>query len=285
MLRKAQENLSTIRTSRALVVIVACLAIFTDTILDTVVAYIMLAETFTDNTERAKTIGLVQTGMTLGALVGPVIGGVMYQFLGYKSPFLLIAGMTVVDGVLRLLLPRKSELAAVEEEEDYSILNFLQDPYVMTTAGLALVPSAVGYVIGAFLSSKLVEMAGWHGSRYGSAFAISETAVCTATVVGLGIGGFLLNSVGFFWMMLGAGTFNILLSPLAILLRNPPSKEKKEKLEFLQGFLQEAFFLQEFLQENPFPAGMLQVFLQKFLQEKGPNILAACFFNLLAATK
>ncbi|XP_035670557.1 chromaffin granule amine transporter-like [Branchiostoma floridae] len=155
-------------------------------------AYIMLAETFTDNTERAKTIGLVQTGMTLGALVGPVIGGVMYQFLGYKSPFLLIAGMTVVDGVLRLLLPRKSELAAVEEEEDYSILNFLQDPYVMTTAvfifvvtttallvwgvvpvwmmmtmhsspwqqGLALVPSAVGYVIGAFLSSKLVEMAG-----------------------------------------------------------------------------------------------------------------------------
>ncbi|XP_066287466.1 chromaffin granule amine transporter-like isoform X1 [Branchiostoma lanceolatum] len=281
-------------------------------------ALVMLAETFPDNTERAEVIGLARSGVIVGSLVGPVIGGVMYQFLGYKSPFMLIAGLTVVDGVLRLLLPKRTAPAFVKEEEDYSIVNYLKDPYIMTTTvfifvpittaltvwgvvpvwmmmtmkaspwqqGMALVPSAVGYVIGSVLSSMLVEKAGcWlltlvgtlglgvftsllplcknipelvtpylafglagglletsvlteighladirHGSRYGSAFAISETANSFACVVGLGIGGALLNAVGFFWMMLGMGIINILLSPFAIILRNPPSTEKKDKL-------------------------------------------------------
>ncbi|XP_066287475.1 synaptic vesicular amine transporter-like isoform X2 [Branchiostoma lanceolatum] len=282
------------------------------------VALVMLAETFPDNAERAEVIGLARSGVIVGSLVGPVIGGVMYQFLGYKSPFMLIAGLTVVDGVLRLLLPKRTAPAFVKEEEDYSIVNYLKDPYIMTTTvfifvpittaltvwgvvpvwmmltmraspwqqGMALVPSAVGYVIGSILSSMLVEKAGcWlltlvgtlglgvftsllplcknipelvtpylafglagglsetsvlteighladirHGSRYGSAFAISETANSFACVVGLGIGGALLNAVGFFWMMLGIGIINILLSPFAIILRNPPSTEKKDKL-------------------------------------------------------
>ncbi|XP_078607394.1 synaptic vesicular amine transporter-like isoform X3 [Branchiostoma floridae x Branchiostoma japonicum] len=62
-----------------------------------IAAFIMLSMTFTD-ADRAKAIGVAQTGMTLGVLIGPVIGGVMYEFLGYKSPFLLIAGLAVVDG-------------------------------------------------------------------------------------------------------------------------------------------------------------------------------------------
>ncbi|CAH1244387.1 SLC18A2 [Branchiostoma lanceolatum] len=242
--------------------------------LSAVAAYIMLAKTFTVNTERASTIALVHSGLTVGSLVGPVIGGVMYHFIGFKSPFLLIAGLTFVNGALSLLLPRTSEAASEEEEEDYSIFNYLKDPYVMINAviifvettttlmvlasswqqGVALVPIGVGYIIGTFLSSTLMKKAGsWlltfvgsigsevfttiiplcsdipelvapyltlgiasgliqtsvvtdighladirHGSRYGSAFAISVTAKDVGTVLGLGIGGVFLNAVGFF---------------------------------------------------------------------------------------
>ncbi|XP_066266729.1 chromaffin granule amine transporter-like isoform X3 [Branchiostoma lanceolatum] len=134
--------------------------------------------------------------------------------------------------------------------------------------GVALVPIGVDYIIGTFLSSTLMKKAGsWLLTFVGSiglgvfttiiplcsdipelvapyltlgiasgtardtaAFAISVTAMDVGTVLGLGIGGVFLNAVGFFRIMLGAGIFNILLSPVAILLRNPPSIEKKDEM-------------------------------------------------------
>ncbi|XP_035679764.1 chromaffin granule amine transporter-like isoform X1 [Branchiostoma floridae] len=250
--------------------------------------------------------------------VGPVIGGVMYEFLGYKSPFLLIAGLAVVDGVLRLLQQRPAEEESKEKADDYSSLNLLKDPYVLLAAaflfvgtaasvmvggmvpvwmmmsmnasawqqGVSALPAAGGFIIGTFLSSMLVGRTGrWllilvgilglgvsmaiiplarnipelitpylafgifsglaettvlteigeladtrHGSKYGSAFAISESAMCIGITIGLAVSGVLMDALGFFWMMLGLGLLNVLLSPAAILLRNVPSTEKMDKL-------------------------------------------------------
>ncbi|XP_035686345.1 synaptic vesicular amine transporter-like isoform X5 [Branchiostoma floridae] len=235
-----------------------------------IAAFMMLAMTFKD-TDRAKAIGFSQSGMTIGLLVGPAIGGAMYESLGYKSPFLLIAGVTVVDGVLRLLQQRPAEEKSKENAEEYSSLNLLKDPYVLLAAafifvgiatammvggmvpvwlmismnasawqqGVAILPQSVGYIIGSILSPVLVGKAGrWrlilvgslglgvsmtimplsrnipeliapyfafgvagglaetavlteigeladsrHGSKYGSAFAISETAIGVGTTI------------------------------------------------------------------------------------------------------
>ncbi|XP_078617421.1 chromaffin granule amine transporter-like isoform X1 [Branchiostoma floridae x Branchiostoma japonicum] len=152
-----------------------------------IAAFMMLAMTFKD-TDRAKAIGFSQSGMTIGLLVGPAIGGAMYESLGYKSPFLLIAGVTVVDGVLRLLQQRPAEEKSKENAEEYSSLNLLKDPYVLLAAafifvgiatammvggmvpvwlmismnasawqqGVAILPQSVGYIIGSILSPVLV---------------------------------------------------------------------------------------------------------------------------------
>ncbi|XP_035686344.1 synaptic vesicular amine transporter-like isoform X4 [Branchiostoma floridae] len=159
-----------------------------------IAAFMMLAMTFKD-TDRAKAIGFSQSGMTIGLLVGPAIGGAMYESLGYKSPFLLIAGVTVVDGVLRLLQQRPAEEKSKENAEEYSSLNLLKDPYVLLAAafifvgiatammvggmvpvwlmismnasawqqGVAILPQSVGYIIGSILSPVLVGKAGRAG--------------------------------------------------------------------------------------------------------------------------
>ncbi|CAH1233515.1 SLC18A2 [Branchiostoma lanceolatum] len=185
-----------------------------------VAAFAMVIAVFHDKEDRAKNVGFVNTGRNFGVLVGPVIGGVMYQFVGYSSPFLLIAGMTLVDGLLRLLLPKR-ETAPNDEDGDYSIFNLLKDPYVMTTAGIT--------------STTLITETGYladirHGSRYGTAYAIAENAICLGIAVGLASSGTLLNALGFPWMMRTAGLLNVLLSPAALLLRNPPKRQEKFKL-------------------------------------------------------
>ncbi|XP_066266512.1 synaptic vesicular amine transporter-like isoform X1 [Branchiostoma lanceolatum] len=282
-----------------------------------VAAFAMVIAVFHDKEDRAKNVGFVNTGRNFGVLVGPVIGGVMYQFVGYSSPFLLIAGMTLVDGLLRLLLPKR-ETAPNDEDGDYSIFNLLKDPYVMTTSaflfmetttalliwgslpvymmitmnasswqqGVGSAPTGLGFLIGALTASKLLERAAcWlvmllgsigfgvftitlplcknlpqmlvpyfivglsrgitsttliteigyladirHGSRYGTAYAIAENAICLGIAVGLASSGTLLNALGFPWMMRTAGLLNVLLSPAALLLRNPPKRQEKFKL-------------------------------------------------------
>ncbi|CAH1225548.1 SLC18A2 [Branchiostoma lanceolatum] len=282
-----------------------------------VAAFAMIVAAFPDKVERNKNVGFANAGRNLGVLVGPIIGGTMYQFLGYSSPFLLIAGMTLVDGILRLLLPRR-ETSANEDEGDYPLFNMLKDPYVMTTTaflfvemttelliwgsvpvvmmitmdatawqqGVGLLPTGVGFLVGAFTEPKLEGKAGcWmmtllgsvgfgifttilplcrnipqmiapyfivgiargitettlmteigyladirHDSKYGRAYAIAETANCLGIAVGLGMSGALLNALGFPWMIRMAGLTNLLLSPAALLLRNPPRRQQMDKL-------------------------------------------------------
>ncbi|XP_078700516.1 chromaffin granule amine transporter-like isoform X1 [Branchiostoma floridae x Branchiostoma belcheri] len=284
--------------------------------LSTVAALVMVSAAFRDNAERAKNVGIVQTGMTFGIIVGPIIGGVMYQFFGYSSPFLLVAGMTIVDGFMRLLLP-KEDASSNGDDRDYSYFNFVKDKYFMLTTvlifmqtvttlilwgiapvwmmitmnaqpwqqGLGLLPYCVGFLMGAFTASKLVKKTGcWlgacigfvgmgifttilplcrsipqmiapffflgfargitdttlitetahladirHDSKYGRAYAISETSINLGIVFGLGTSGVLLNALGFTWMMRTTGAVNILVGPLALLLRNPPSRPDKNK--------------------------------------------------------
>lgn len=55
---------------------------------------------------------VMESIITAGAISGPPIGGLMYEILGYKGPFLLIAlanGLSVVFGLLLIPSPRKQE--------------------------------------------------------------------------------------------------------------------------------------------------------------------------------
>ena len=62
----------------------------------------MLADRYSDDTERGTAMGTALSGLALGILLGPIFGGVTYQFLGKASPFLILAFLALMDGALQV---------------------------------------------------------------------------------------------------------------------------------------------------------------------------------------
>lgn len=68
-----------------------------------------------ENVNPANTgrqIGWAVGGIGIGTTLGPVLGGVLYDRLGWEAPFVFCIGLCVVDYVGRLLVLEKSEVAA-----------------------------------------------------------------------------------------------------------------------------------------------------------------------------
>ncbi|XP_072409906.1 chromaffin granule amine transporter [Chiloscyllium punctatum] len=94
----------------------------------------MLASYYTDDNERGKTMGIALGGIAVGVLVGAPFGSVMYEYVGKSSPFLILAGLALIDGALQLsiLSPTK---AIAESQKGSSLLTLLRDPYILIAAG------------------------------------------------------------------------------------------------------------------------------------------------------
>lgn len=61
----------------------------------------LIAETH-EQSVRGSAIGLAQTGLALGLLCGPLIGGLLFEKLGRKMTFRLAAGIVVLNAVAQL---------------------------------------------------------------------------------------------------------------------------------------------------------------------------------------
>lgn len=64
----------------------------------------MLADKYPDDAERGNAMAIALGGLALGVLIGPVFGGTLYQFVGKATPFLILAGLALVDGGKDLLM-------------------------------------------------------------------------------------------------------------------------------------------------------------------------------------
>ncbi len=82
--------------------------------------------------ERGKAMGIALSGMTGGFLLGPPLGGLLYEWGGYQAPFVVAAGLAVVDGLARLLL---LEDPPRQEQAHPSLLRLLGDRRILGTCG------------------------------------------------------------------------------------------------------------------------------------------------------
>ncbi|XP_038641608.1 chromaffin granule amine transporter [Scyliorhinus canicula] len=94
----------------------------------------MLANQYTDDNERGKYMGIALGGVALGVLIGAPFGSVMYQFAGKSSPFLILAALVLVDGVLQLCILQPT-MVVTECQKGASLLELLRDPYILVVAG------------------------------------------------------------------------------------------------------------------------------------------------------
>ncbi|KAM8973756.1 chromaffin granule amine transporter-like [Pelodytes ibericus] len=102
--------------------------------LSTVAGLGMLAHVYTDDYERGQAMGIALGGLAFGVLVGPPFGSVMYEFVGKSSPFLVLAALALLDGVLQLCILRPSKITT-STTAPTSYWALLKDPYILIAAG------------------------------------------------------------------------------------------------------------------------------------------------------
>lgn len=99
----------------------------------------MIADRFTEENERSKALGIALAFISFGCLVAPPFGGALYQFAGKEVPFLVLAFVCLIDGLMLLLVmkPLKEQLNQSKEVQQITIpiWKLLMDPYIAVCAG------------------------------------------------------------------------------------------------------------------------------------------------------
>ncbi|XP_033974109.1 chromaffin granule amine transporter [Trematomus bernacchii] len=94
----------------------------------------MLATVYTDDEERGIAMGIALGGLAMGVLIGAPFGSVMYEFVGKRAPFLILAFLAVFDGALQLFILQPSKISP-GSVEGTPLLTLLKDPYILISAG------------------------------------------------------------------------------------------------------------------------------------------------------
>ena len=100
----------------------------------------MIADRYTEEGERTKALGIALAFISFGSLFAPPFGGILYEFCGKELPFLLLALVCAVDGVLVLFVmkPVRKQRALIPKEDRLKgtpIWRLLMDPYIAVAAG------------------------------------------------------------------------------------------------------------------------------------------------------
>ncbi|KAK9521966.1 hypothetical protein VZT92_018468 [Zoarces viviparus] len=94
----------------------------------------MLASVYTDDEERGIAMGIALGGLAMGVLIGAPFGSVMYEFVGQRAPFLILALLALCDGALQLFILQPSKISP-GSVEGTPLLTLLKDPYILISAG------------------------------------------------------------------------------------------------------------------------------------------------------
>jgi multidrug resistance protein len=196
-----------------------------------VVGFALLADLY-GPAERGRVMGLVMSGTTFGFMIGPTVGGWLYEKGGTEVPFLGVAGLALVAavGFLWLKIPPKHT-----DHVPVPIRAILSVPAVAVCSGAVVViggtiamvepvlslflateihlgPARVGLVFGgaAIASAVMHPFAGHFSDRWGAR---------RVTTVGLVLTGCALPLLGFitsFWSAMGWFVLNTLAVAIVI---------------------------------------------------------------------
>ena len=119
---------------------------------------------------RVEMMGYALMGSTGGAVLGPVLGGWMYEAGGYALPFLALLVLIVVEAVACLFLPRDRAAAAGPSP---GLRNILLDRSVLMPA-LAVALAAAGWgILEPLLPARLARVGEGGAATVGTMFTIA----------------------------------------------------------------------------------------------------------------
>jgi DHA1 family solute carrier family 18 vesicular amine transporter 1/2 len=127
--------------------------------------------------ERGRVMGLVMSGSNLGLMLGPSLGGWLYESGGARLPFLVVTGVAVVAGIgfLALRLPSPQS-----RHEAVPLGILVRSPSVVSCAVTVMVASATiamfEPLLSLWMSSSLGILPGRIGLVFGAG-AVASTAL------------------------------------------------------------------------------------------------------------
>ncbi|XP_063819526.1 vesicular acetylcholine transporter [Pseudophryne corroboree] len=96
----------------------------------------MIADKYTEEAERSKALGIALAFISFGSLVAPPFGGIFYQFVGKRVPFLVLACISLIDGILLLVVIKPFANRTRENMPVGTPIHRLMiDPYIAVVAG------------------------------------------------------------------------------------------------------------------------------------------------------
>jgi multidrug resistance protein len=138
-----------------------------------VVGFALIADLY-GPAERGRVLGLVMAGTSFGLMVGPSLGGWLYETGGAGLPFLSVAALSVVTacGILWLKLP--STHAA---RETVPLRIVVREPAVVTCVLVVIVAASTIAMLEPVLSLWLSSSIGLTPTRIGLLFGLAAVAV------------------------------------------------------------------------------------------------------------
>ena len=136
----------------------------------------IVAESYPE--DRVQKMGISMVGMTVGSLVGPLLGGLFYDAGGYFAPFWFAGFVVVVDLAMRFcLLPW--DRGHAPSENPLPLL--LRDRGVLVAAFVVLLIAGGWGVIEPYLPGHLTKNFGVSSTVIGLLFTISGVAYAVVT--------------------------------------------------------------------------------------------------------
>ena len=95
----------------------------------------MIADRFQADEGRSQALGIALAFISFGCLVAPPFGGVLYEFVGKKMPFMTLAIISLADGFLLLFVIKPYEGRRWQMPKGTPIYKLILDPYIAVAAG------------------------------------------------------------------------------------------------------------------------------------------------------
>jgi multidrug resistance protein len=169
----------------------------------------LLADVFQPQ-DRTRALGTVMTGMSLGPLIGPPLGGVLYEWGDYRLPFWLATGLCTLAGLALLFFLYE---APRREQQVSHFGGLLRDPNNLRIAGVVMIGGTLLSLLEPTLPLHLEENLHMGEAVIGILFAVATIAygLCSP------LAGWLAGRWGRRWVMvLGLGATVLFLPLLAL---------------------------------------------------------------------
>jgi MFS transporter, DHA1 family, solute carrier family 18 (vesicular amine transporter), member 1/2 len=194
-----------------------------------VVGFAMIADRY-DDAERGRVTGIVMSGTSVAVMIGPSIGGWLYELGGIRLPFLFVTALAIVSAlsflvvdvppvharekvplVALLRLPAVAA-CAVAVVAVSSTLTMLEPVLALHLANLSIGPARIGLLFGvaAALNAALHPAFGHLADRWGARRMM---------LLGLSLSAFALALAGQSWSFASALAFQLpLVATMALMI-------------------------------------------------------------------